>query len=296
VEYGQVTGSENGTFTDSGTDKFTTTITYAASTTLNLVGLPSQETVVNNASTTVSDTKFYYDSLALGSVAKGNLTKRELWKSGASWIDIEKTYNAYGLVTEEKDPRDKATTYTYDTHNLHVATSTNAKSQSTGFVYDYSIGKPKRTNDPNGLIFEVTYDALDRITAEKQPDQTTPSTLVTKTAYAYTDTVGSRKVQEIRHLSSATSTDRYIYLDGLDRPIQERTEAEGSNFSVKDYEYNEIGKIERESLPYFSSGSSRTSATTNGALVASMAYDPMVRVNSIGTAVGTTTHTRVVPQ
>ena len=240
VEYGEVTGSNNGTFTDvvpsAGNDKFTTTITYAASTTLHLIGLPSQETVVNSASTTVKDTKFYYDSLAQGSIAKGNETKRELWKSGSNWIDLEKTYDGtYGLVTQEKDGRDNATTYTYEANNLYVATSTNAKGHTTGYVYDYSIGKPKRTNDPHNLIFEVTYDALDRVTAEKQPDLTTPSTSVTKTAYTYTDTVGSRKVEETHHLSAATSTERITYLDGLGRPIQERTEAEGSDFAVKDF-------------------------------------------------------------
>ena len=69
VEWGEVTGADEGTFSDvvpaSGNDKFSTTITYAASTTLHLVGLPSQETIVNSASTTVKDTKFYYDSLDL---------------------------------------------------------------------------------------------------------------------------------------------------------------------------------------------------------------------------------------
>ena len=148
-------------------------------------------------------------------------------RAAASWIDLEKTYDGtYGLVTEEKDGRDNATTYTYETNNLYVATSTNAKGHTTGYVYDYSIGKPKRTNDPHNLIFEVTYDALDRVTAEKQPDLTTPSTSVTKTAYTYTDTVGSRKVEETHNLSAATSTERITYLDGLDRPIQERTEHE----------------------------------------------------------------------
>jgi hypothetical protein len=66
VEYGEVTGSDDGSFTDAGTDKRTTTFTYAASTTPHILGLPSREQVVNQASSTVKDTKHYYDSLSLG--------------------------------------------------------------------------------------------------------------------------------------------------------------------------------------------------------------------------------------
>jgi hypothetical protein len=177
-EWGEVTGSDDGSFTDTGTDKFGTTYTYAAST--SPVTFLSQETVVNSASTTVKDTKFYYDSLSLGSATKGNETKREFWKSGGSWIDTEKTYNTYGLVTQDKDPRDKTTNYTFDSFNLYVATSTNPLSHTTAFQYDYSSGRVATTTDANNLRFVNVYDSLDRVKEIKQPDQTTPTTLVTR--------------------------------------------------------------------------------------------------------------------
>ena len=290
-EWGEVTGSTDGSFTDSGSDNFGTTYTYAASSSLAIMGLPSRETVVNSASTTVKDTKFYYDNQSHGTVVKGNETMRELWKSDTTWIDIEKTFNSYGLVTQEKDPRDKTTDYTYDAYNVHAATSTNAKGQSTGFVRDYSSGAVKRTNDSNGLIFERTLDPLDRVTAVMQPDLGNPATLVTASAYTYTDTVGSRQVQKTRYLSSATSTDKRTYLDGLNRTIQERVEAEDANtYAVKDYVYNLNGQLQKESLPYFDTGSSRTSAITTTALFSVLDYDPLGRVTTIATAVGTTTN------
>jgi YD repeat-containing protein len=53
--------------------------------------------------------------------------------------------------------------------------------------------------------------------------------------------------------------------------------------------YNKLGQRERESLPYFSTGSSRTSATTTSALFAVYGYDPLGRITTVANAVGTTT-------
>ena len=126
-----MTGSDSGTFADTGADKRTATITYAASTSPYILGLPSRELLVNQASTTVKDTKHYYDSLALGNVDKGNETKTEFWKSSSSYASTTKTYNSYGLPTQATDGRSNTTTYTYDSFNLYVATSTNSLSQTT---------------------------------------------------------------------------------------------------------------------------------------------------------------------
>ncbi len=292
VTWGEVTGSDNGTYTDTGTDKFTTDIDYAATTGSAVIGLPSQETTEDQSSNKVKETKYYYDSLTLGNVDKGNLTKQEMWKSGTSYIDVEKTYNSYGIVTQEKDPRDKTTDYTYDSYNLYPATVTNALDLDTDYEYDYSSGKPTQVTDPNGRVFQTVYDALDRVKQEKQPDLTTPSTLVVKTEYTYTDNTVPSKVQQTNNLDSSTSFDIYTYLDGFGRKIQERKEAEASNtFSVKDFAYNDLGLVDRESLPYFSTGTSRTTATTDNSLYTSYTYDPLQRVATSTNAVGTTTNT-----
>lgn len=291
VEYGEGTGSDNGNFSDTGSDKRTTTITYAASTTLHLLGLPSRELVVNSASTTIKDTYHYYDGLASGSVATGDETKTEFWKSASSYASTTKTYNAYGLLASQTDGRGNTTNYTYDGFNLYVGTSTNPLSQATQFYYDYTLGKPKSTIDANGREFQTVYDGLDRKLTEKQPDITTPSSLVTKKTYAYTDTQGSRKVLETNYLDGSTDFTTYTYLDGMDRTIQTRKEAEATSmFSVRDMTYNNIGLVARESLPYFSSGSSRTSATTTSALFTTYAYDALGRVSTLATAVGTTSN------
>ncbi|MFA6306294.1 MAG: FG-GAP-like repeat-containing protein [Patescibacteria group bacterium] len=290
VFWGEVTGSDDGTFTDAGADKASTIISYAASTTLYVVGLPSQETTYNQSDSKIKETKYYYDNLSSGNVAYGNLTKEEKWKSGNDYIDIEKTYNTYGLVTQEKDPRDKAINYTYDVYNLYKATSTNPLSQSADYYYDYSAGKIKKTVDPNNRVFEVIYDGLDRITEERQPDIGSPSSLATKTNYIYYHWLSPRSVKQVDYLDGATSIEKYTYIDGLDRVVQERKEAEDSNFSVKDFTYNDAGLLEIETLPYFSTGTSTSGVTSNSALYMANYYDPLGRVATSSNVISTTTY------
>ena len=289
VEWGEVTGSGDGSFTDTGSDKFTTTISYAANTTPYIVGLPSQDTRVDQSSVKVSENKYYYDGQSLGSVTDGNITKQEMWKTASTYVDIEKTYNTtYGIVTQEKDPRDKTTGYSYDSYNLYPATVTNALSQSASYTYDYSSGQVKQVTDANSRIFQNVLDGLDRLKEEKQPDLASPSTLVTKTAYTYTDTSGAVKVQQTNYLDGSTSVDSYTYFDGLGRPIQSRAEMEDSNtFSVTDTVYNNIGKVYKESIPYSSTGTAKTAATTTSNQLTTYAYDPMMRVTSVANAIGT---------
>ena len=291
IEWGEVTGSDDGTFTDTGSDKRTTDISYATDGTY-VVGLPSQETITNQSGTKVKEARHYYDGLTLGNADEGNETKTSNWKTGTTYLDTLYSYNSYGLVATSTDPRGNSTGYVYDPFNLYVATTTNAVGHITGRTYDYSSGKTKLTVDPNGLQFEITYDGLDRPLTEKQPDISTPSTLVNKKTYSYTDTVGSRKVLETNYLDSSVDFTLYTYLDGLDRKIQTRKEAEISNeFSVKDFAYNNLGLLQKEPLPYFSSGSSKTTASTNTVLYSSYLYDPLKRITAISTAVGTTTNT-----
>ena len=314
VVWGEVTGNDDGTFTDVGTDAYTTTITYAIGSSWNVVGLPSQETTVDQSSGKVKETKYYYDTLSFGLVGKGNLTRREDWKEGSTYVHTTKTYNDYGLVTQETDPRDNPTTYAYDSFNLYPATVTNALSQATKLLYDYAYGKVKQKIDPNGQTFQISYDGLGRVLEEKVPDPTasasTPSgdpaaaglkakrrpvsavsTLVTKSSYVYTDIGFGSSVKRTDYLDGTLSIDSYGYFDGLGRVIQTRKQAEAANtFSVRDYSYNNLGLLQRESLPYFSTESAKTAPSSTSTLYTSYTYDALQRMVTTTTAVGTTTN------
>jgi len=290
IEWGEATGSDDGTFSDTGSDKFTTDFTYATSATSSILSLLNHTTVTDQSANKVKEDKFYYDNLSFGIADKGNLTKKEMWKTSSTYIDIEKTYNSYGLVTQEKDPRDKTTTYSYDSNNLYPATVTNPASHVSQYTYDYSLGKPKQTTDPNGNIFQNTYDGLDRVLEQKQPDPSATSSLLTALAFTYTDSSGNVNVKQSKYLDGSTTADSYIYLDGLGRKKQERKEAESGNYSVKDYAYNNIGLLQKESLPYFSVDTASTTATSTAALFINYSYDALHRVATTTNAVGTTTN------
>jgi YD repeat-containing protein len=293
TRYGEVTGNSNGTFSDTGSDKSTESLLYAVSTTTQATGLPYDDTVVDQSSTKVRETRRTYDGLALGSVSKGNETRTENWTTGSSYASTTKTYDGtYGLVTQSRDADGNLTTYTLDASNLYVATSTNALSQATGYQYDYSTGKVKTAFDPNGRLNSTSYDGLGRALTVSEPDPSSGS-LVTKTTYAYTDsnTPGATSVLKTDYLSSATSTATYTYFDGLNRKLQERKQAEGNNtYAVKDWTYNNVGLLNSESLPYFASSTSRAPGTTTSQLLTTYAYDPLQRVATIANAVGSTSN------
>ena len=290
TEWGEVTGSSGGTFSDTGTDKRTTQYGYATNTSAYIVGLPSLEQIHDQSGSKIRESRYYYDTLSLGSIDKGNRTKDENWVSGSTYIDTEKTYNSYGLVTQSKDARDKTTTYSYDTYNLYPATTTNPLSQIILEKYDYTLGKVSTTTDPNNRTYVVRYDGLDRVKEEKVPDPVT-GTLVTKTLNTYTDVLGNTSVVQEKFLSSSSSVLGYEYRDGFGRVRQSRTEAEDSNvFVVRDFSYGSNGLLKRESLPYFGNGTASSTATTTNNLHSTYSYDPLKRLKSIATAVGTTTN------
>lgn len=290
IEWGAVLGGNDGSFSDTGSDKLMSGYTYAASSTGYLVGLESQASTTNQSGIKIAETRRYYDNQSLGTVLKGNGTKTEYWRTGSSYASTTQTYDStYGVMTSSANPRAKTTIYTLDSYNLYPATTTDPANFATGYTYDYSSGKVKLLVDSNLRQFETAYDGFDRPLLEKQPDIATPTTLITRKTYAYTDTSGAKKTLETNHLDGSNEFVLYTYLDGLDRKIQTRKEAEVSNqFSVRDFRYDANGLLWKESLPYFSNGSSRTSATGNGSLYTTYVYDALKRIVSIQNAVGTT--------
>lgn len=293
TNWGEVTASTDGSYSDTGSDKSVETITYASSTTARIYSTPSNRTLVDQSSNKVRESKYFYDNQSSGVVTKGNLTKEQKWRSGSNYATYEKTYSGtYGTLLTETDPNSNVTTYVYDTYNLHVATSTNALSQSKTFTYDYSSGKPTEIKDQNGFKYQTTYDGLDRVTEEKIPDPTTtPGSPVTKTTYSYNDTVFPHSVTSTEYLDSSTSRVSVSYRDGFGRNIQNRKEMEGTNlYSVKDTIYDSRGLLYKGSLPYQATGPTYSSATTTASLFTTYTYDSLDRPLTIVTNIATTSN------
>ena len=277
-----LTWKQNGTFAFS-------LIPFDATSSVPIISRPAKETLLDNTGARVKETKYFYDNQSYGGITKGNLTAQDSWIASSTYAHAQFSYSIQGLVASSTDPRGNVTIYTPDAFKLYPATTTDALGHQTQFYYNYTIGKPKETIDPNGQITTTLYDGINRPLTESQSDPASPSTLNDVHTYSYTDTIGSRGAVQTDYLNATTSVLTYKYLDAFDRPVQVRKETEDSGqFSVQDFSYNNIGLIYQGSLPYFASGSSYTVATTTSALFSTYLYDTLNRPTSVTNAVGTT--------
>lgn len=291
MDWGQVTGSEDGTFIDVNTDAVKTTLGYATSSTPYLHVPSSEKIEVASTSVKLKESKYFYDTLAAGLVTKGNLTSREDWVASSTFVVSENSFNEFGLVSTSTDPRGNETQYDYDSYNLYPASVTNALNHTTTYIYDYGTGKVKEVTDGNGYLSEIIYDGLGRVIQQRKPDHLNPTTTVITEEYDYSDSSSPFKIKKTEYLTSGVNKDTYYYFDGLGRVIQTRASAEDSGvFTVRDVKYDARGLKLEESLPYFSNNSSRTSSATDQDLYTSYEYDPLDRVTSIKTSLGTILH------
>ena len=288
---GEVNASDNGDiYNDLGTDIYTVEYKYTNPPSNSMMSLIAMESYKDASSNLLKERKYYYDNLGSYSASKGNLTEIQDWVSGTKYISNKKKYNNYGLVIEETDPLGNKTFYQYDSYNLYPKTITNALNQYEQFSYDYSSGKIKEYTDFNNMKYEYIYDSFDRIYQKKQPDPSNPNTLIVSSQYKYKDSQFPRYYSVQNKINDAYGPFNYYYFDGFNRIIQSRNEYEDpSSFSVKDFVYEDNGKIQKESLPYSATGSSYTNPTTNNNLYIKYTYDPLDRVKTIQNPVGTST-------
>lgn len=309
VDWGEVNATDSGSFTDTGDDKVTTTVSFASPVgNANMVGISSGYIELNQTGGKNKQEKNYFDSLPFGQISLGNPTKTESWVSRSTYAATTRTFNSVGLPLTETDPGNHTTTYSYDSANLYPVTVTNALSQATSLEYDYRLGKPTKTTDPNGLVNKISFDGLGRATKEEftKPGQSDPNNLFVKKSASYElyqlgGEVRGWKTVETNYLDEPGATSPrenklVTYTDGFDRPIQIRALVESadgspteSRYSVTDTAYNNLAQVAKQSLPYFGVGDSRTAISSDNNLFATLSYDPAYRVTATANAVGTST-------
>lgn len=287
-EWGEVTANDDGTFTDTGSDARITTHAYATptATSTNAYGFSWDDILKDASNNKLKETTSTYDGLALGSVSSANLTKTGTWNGGSLYFPHTMSYTAQGLLATSTDALGHATQNWYDSTNLYPATTTNALSQATTYAYDPAWGVVATTTDSNGNITASTYDPVGRLLAQYGPDPTTGSR-VQLIGYAYNDTIGSLSATKTTYIDASNTATDVAYMDGLGRTIQTRHSAPNGQFQTVDTVYDQDGHISWNSLPYYSSGSSKTSPTATAALKVSYSYDALNRQRTQTNAVGT---------
>jgi RHS repeat-associated protein len=292
TDYGEVNASGNGTFTDVGSDKTTTTLSYASNASSTLVLL--SETRVNDQSgLQISDSFNYYDNLPLGIATIGNNTSMTQWvgQPKLDSVTTQRIFNSYGLVDSVINSLGQVTSYFYDQHFLYPTVVLNNLDHETDYIYDYSSGNVIQATDPNGAVYKVIYDALDRVVKEERIDTEDLKNTVTLREYEYHDTL-PRSAHKTTYLDDENSIEAYAYIDALGRIVQTRTETEYPNvFSVTDSVYDERGLKVKESLPHFAYGSTQRQTVATPSLWTTTSYDSLGRLKTVANVLGTTTNT-----
>jgi RHS repeat-associated protein len=278
----------DGSFTDTGTDKITTTIEYAENTSKHILSLPSRTESKDQNDEIIGERKTYYDNLALGQVNKGNATKSETraTNSPLKYITTETVYNSYGLPTDIINARGYPTYITYDSNNLYPQYITNAKTQTTTYAYHPLFGVPEQVTGPNGMVSKTVFDGLGRVTEAKVSNPDNPSQLITTSVTSYDFSSSPVSITATAYANNTDVNSNPIeitsktYLDGFGRTIQTKSEAEGSNvYTTSSTIYDERGNVQKELFPQFKSGLSFSNINSNDPGV-TYEYDALGRVTS----------------
>nr|MDQ3010320.1 hypothetical protein [Acidobacteriota bacterium] len=192
--------------------------------------------------------------------------------------------NSYAYPTQTKTPKPDASGYYASSSELTSATT-----------YDFQSGRATKTTDANSKDTTYSYlgtSQLNRLDTVTLPDGG-------QTSYEYGDTALSIYVRTRTKQSgtgacsggSATCTDDYAYFDGLGRPWRSGHYEASSSWSVKDTQYDTVGRVWKVSNPY--TASNLTGALNPSGVWTTMAYDALGRVLTVTTpdsAVVTTTY------
>ena len=289
MDLGEVTLlGEDGTIQDIGTDTLITDIEYAHNSMNYLHVFPFRETLSDSLQKLIGKTEYHYDHLLLGEVEAGFLTRQDQYVDSTQAVSQFYEYNALGQVIRIIDERGNNTDIIYDTYSLHPTQSINALNHITQFDYDLRFGVVREEIDPNGRKKVYQYDDLGRVITEQVSDPDMPTTLATVTTYSYDYSQYPIATTKMHNLQSEIAITEKTYLDGLERTIQVRTEAEGDNqFVVRHTSYDPLGRVQKTFLPFFGTGLAFEPVSLSVA-GESFAYDCLGRLTFIVNPLGTT--------
>lgn len=289
LELGEVSANNNGTYTDSGNDDRKTVITYASNTTDHLLSYPSNKKHYDENNTLKMEVSYKYDGLTIGSIDEGDKTHiiQEFFEESRQ-LTAQQQFNTAGQVTKIIDPLLRETDITYDTLSLYPATITNDLTQTTSFTYDLIFGQVTQSTDPNSLVSQTVLDGLGRVLEHSLTDPNNSNQLALMQSFVYSESSTPHSIQAKVHLDATTVASTYSYLDGFGRVLQTRAQDAVSNqYIVSNTVYDELGRVEEQTLPVFASGSSYN-LSHGSTIKTATTYDVLNRPTQIVDGNGTT--------
>ena len=240
-------------------DTMHTYYTYANYTTPWILSKPTNVTVTNSSNAIVSSKWMTYNS------ATGQLLTQEVCKSDTPATGCTSSnptqnpvtsyaYNtAYlGNTSSVTDPRGYITTFTYDTTNTFLTTTTNPLDQITTKTYDPGTGNVLSITAPylqgTGYSISYQYDALGRPIQETRPDGG-----YTTYQYANLDNPATQFVEKREHITGGASVlDHYTdsFFDGMGRTYTIWATGPAGETIASNTFYDSVGRVSQKSNPY----------------------------------------------
>lgn len=249
----------------------------------------------SSSSDTVARTDYYYDSQALGTIGSyGDVTKESKWVSGngSTVADTTYTYDLFGNVLTETNPRSATTTYTYDATKSRVASETNHLNHIT--TYEYTTGKITKLTDPNGRVTTYGYSNLGwlyRTTSQN----TGGSQMERQSLELNTPTVPIIREEKQNQVGDEVNLQT---IDGLGRPVRRiklktnYTSGGGTDYYIKfAASYDALGRQTMTSAPYGTPNTNYINlagVTIPSNLITTTTYDIFDRPTSVANALGMT--------
>jgi YD repeat-containing protein len=241
---------------------------------------------------------------------RGNVTTVRRWLNvsgstvqtypNGSFLETHAQYDQCGNVRNAWDANGKLLQMNYadnfsdgiDRNTFAYATSsTTPVPDSTGYFgsnesftsnskFDFQSGKIVTTTDANNKTTSYFYtddggvlDSLQRLRRVTLPEG------LGETKYEFGDTPGNLYVRTLTKQNATTWLDDYTYFDGMGRAKRSGHYEGPGSWSVKDTEYDSLGRVKRVTNPYFAANLS--GATPGNAEWTTSAYDDLNRVLTV---------------
>lgn len=126
---------------------------------------------------------------------------------------------------------------------------TNAKGHITTTEYNMGLGVPTKVTAPNSIVTQTQYDAIGR---PVQVSQTGSPIRYIRYLLAASWSHSPSHAKLLTRITSAGMPIQEEYQDSLGRPLRSATQGfDGSRYQYLDKQYDSLGHLTHESLPYF---------------------------------------------
>lgn len=194
-------------------------------------------------------------------------------------------YDALGNTTSETvsgaGVDDRTTSINSVSDGRYPQNIANALMHGMSVTYDARFGLPATITDANNRQTTIAYDPFGRETSRTNPDNVTFNTEITDCAFLSCPLRGGLTIAYRARTSSPVTPLQDQFYDNLNRLVRTEHEAfDGTSRVAKDWFYDAQGRLEQETLPYFTHESAPTGTLYH--------YDIRQRLDSLIKPDGTT--------